>query len=314
MAALSLTNAEIVRAVLQEMGYGRDPADMDAATEADVRHIIRAGLKRFYFPTVGEYAYQWRWREKHQAVSAVATQATGTLAVAAGTATLTDGTWPADLTDYFIRVSGHVLFVTARTSDTTATLSNTQLAVDAGAEYEASRFRYSLPADFAEWLGGVVYADGNENRLLAGSSEAEIRLRYAVGQGRNSQTTHYAITSAPNADALRILFWPVPEPDAFIQGVYLSVPEDNLPASLLAPGVTVQVAPVYAECVMEAILAAAEAYHGDTVGLHEARFQAALGAAIAHDKAVGGSYDFSHRTSDPRRHGNVLPIDFSSQL
>jgi len=314
MAILSLNNSEVVRSVLVGAGIGRDPANMDAATEADVRAIIRAGLRRGYFPMLGEYAYQWRWLEKHASFPVDPNYVTGTIAVAAGVVTLTGGTWPTWAADGFISVNGHVLFITVRTSGTLLATSNTALSVAALTKFTLYRYRYSLPSDFAEWLGGVVYANGTDSRMLAGSTEAEIRLRYAVGQGLNTVTTHYAVASTHAADELRMMLWPVPEPNAFIQGTYLSIPDDNLAVDLKVPGVLVQVKPIYAEVFLEAILAAAEAYNNDEAGIHEARFQAALKQAIAHDKAAGGAYDFSRLLRDPRSYGNVLPIDFSDAL
>jgi hypothetical protein len=316
MASLSLNNSEIVRAVLQTIGAGRTAGNMDPSTEADVRTIIREGLRRFFFPTVGEFVYQWRWREKHHPISIDALYDTGTITISAGTITLVGGSFPTWLEDGFIRVGGHVLFVTTRTSGTVLVTSNTALTIAVGTAYEAYRFRYSLPSDFAEWLGGVVYADGSDSRNLSGSSEPELRLRYAVGQGTNDQTTHFAISSTRDADELRISFWPVPQPDAFIQGVYLSIPDDNLPADLTVPGVIVQVAPMYAKAVVEAILAEAENYLGKTGGEHETRFNQALQIAIAHDKSLGGAYDFSRQIQPDYRGMGPPPteINFDSQL
>ena len=321
MASFSLNNSEVVRLVLQITGLGRDPSVMDAPTEADVRAVIRSGLRRFLWPIVenSDSAYQWRWLEKFHAIPAEAKFDDGTVAVSAGTVTLTGGTWPSDLTNYFILVDGHTLFVTERLGDTTATVSHTQLTVAAATEYEAFKYRYDLPSDFGEWLGGVLYTDATsstsrDSRFLAGSDESEIRLRYAVGQGQNTKTTHYAITSTPEGDGFSIVLWPVPEPDAFIQGVYLRTPDDNLPADLTTPGVVVQVAPIYAEAALEAILSAAEEYNHETQGIHGLRFESALKRAILHDKAIGGDYDFSQPIRDRRGHGEVLPIDFTDAL
>lgn len=314
MARLSLSNPEIVRAVLQTAGMGRDAQYMDPATEADVREIIRAGLRCAYFPVVGEYAYQWRWLEKKAPFSIVPIYETGTIGVAGGTITLTSGTLPDWAADGFISVDGHVLFVTARIADHTATTNNTQLVVNSGASYKLYRYRYPLPDDFSEWIGGVIYANGTDSRTLSKSTESEICLRYAIGQGQNSRTTHYDVTWTPDADAAHILFWPIPAPEAFIQGVYLSQPDDNLPDDLTDPGSVIQVAPIYADVFIEAILAAAEAYNADTEGIHAKRYQAALVRAIAHDKAAGGSYDFSRTIRDPYGCGQVLPIDFTDAL
>lgn len=302
MASLSLDNGEIVRAVLQQTGLGRDAADLDTATEADVRAIIRSGLRRFYYPVEQGFPYQWRWLEDGFEVPAEDVYKTGTIEVSGGTVTLTSGTWPTDIVDYYIEVENHILFVTSRDSGTELTVPHTQLSVDSGTTYEAKRFRYDLPNDFAEFLGGVTYFSGSDNRLLVASSEPELRLRFAIGYNLSNKTTHYAIKDS------KILFWPVPKTDAHIHGIYLKNPDDNLPGDLTTPGSVAQVDPIYAEAVMEAILAAAESYNDDTQGVHEARFQAALAAAIQHDRAVGGAYDFSHRITDPSFKG-LGPVD-----
>lgn len=313
MANYELNNSEVVRAVLQTAGLSRT-GTLDAATEADVRQIIRSGLRRALWPTNKEFAYQWRWLEKTASFPVPALYTTGTITVSAGTITLAGSTWPSWVLDGFISVGGHILFIDTSPATTTATTTNTQLEIAAGTSYTLYRYRYDLPSDFGEWLGGVVYANGNYTRQLAGSSEPEIRLRYAVGQGLTQHTTHFAVTNTPDAGTQRIIFWPVPEPDAFIQGVYLSTPDDNLPADLNTPGVVVQCPPIYAEMFLQSILSAAETYYMDAAGVHEAMYQEALIRCMAHDRAVGGSYDFSYRAGDGRDdyrgHGVVLPITF----
>jgi hypothetical protein len=318
MASLQIDNVEIVRKVLQIIGAGRDAANMDEATEEDVRQIIRDGMRRFYFPTVGEFVYQWRFRERHHAIPIDVKYETGTITKTAGSGniTLAGGTWPLWLADGFISVDGHILFVDERTSGSVVTTLNTALAVAAGTTYTAYRYRYTLPSDFAEWLGGVTYADGSASWLLARGDESEIRLLYAIGQGQNDRTTHYDITTAPEGEDQHIYFWPVPQPDAFINGTYLSVPDDNLDADLTAPAATVQVSPIYAKVLTEAIFAEAENYLGKTGGDHETRFEKELVRAIAHDKAVGGVYDFSGRVDNDYRGLGRPPesIDFSEQI
>ena len=297
------------------MGLGRSAAAiaaLDAETEADLRAVIRSGLNRFYFPVVDGFVYQWRFLEKTHAIPAEVPYSTGTVTVSGGTVTLAGGTWPTDLTNYLIEVGGHVAFFTVRTSDTLASISHTQLTEAAGSSYEALKYKYDLPSDFAEWLGGVVYQDGSDSWVLGRSDEAELRLRYAIGQGSSTDTTHYAILSSPTAsDVHEMMVWPIPTTEAFIKGVYLSVPDDNLPADLTTPGSTVQVRPLYKEAVLECILAAAEEYNNDMTGVHTQRAEAALRTAIAHDKAIGGAYDFSKPTRDYMGLGQVASeIDF----
>jgi len=311
MASLQLDNAELVRATLQVMGLDRDAGELDESTEADLRRVLRSGLNRFYHPTVGEMTYQWRFLEKHHPIPCEDSFDDGTIAVSAGTVTLTGGTWPTDLTNYFIVADGHVLFVTERTSGTLAEVSNTQVTIAAGETYDAYKYRYALPSDFGEWIGRVVYQNGTRVKRLLSSSESEIRMRYAIGTGLTGDTTHYDVTSTPDADSQTIVLFPIPEVGAFIQGVYLSIPDDNLPSDLTTPGSTVQVGPKYSEALLEAIFTAAEEYNDITGGTHAQRFEIALARAIAHDKVVGAAYDFSNEIQDTRGLGQVASeIDF----
>lgn len=309
MANFEIDNSELVRAVLLQTGLGRDPAEMDEATEADVRSILRSGLRRFFFPLQDGFTYQWRFLETPFTISAEAVFDEGTIEVSGGVVTLTGDTWPADIIDHYIEVSGHILFVTERTSDTLLEVSHSQLTVAAGTSYEAPRYRYPLPSDFGEFLGGVVYQNESDNWMLIGSSEPELRLRYAIGYELANETTHWAVFDG------KLYLWPTPIPDAFIQSIYVAVPTDNLPADLTVPGSTVQVTALYAEAAKAAVLAAAELYLDDKAGIHEQRFQAALAAAINHDRAVGGHYDFSRQVGpDYRGLGPVSNIDFSDAL
>lgn len=326
-ASLSLSNQELTRATLMVMGYNRDVAELDEAMEADLRAVIRAGLRRFFTPIDNGVQYQWRFLQRHASVSAEAKYSTGTIEVTGGTVTLSGGTWPTDVTNWFIKVAGHTLFPTVRDSGTVLTIAHDQLAVAAGTSYEASKFRYALPSDFSEWIGRVVYqSDGgsvdaltNDARYLKHASEADLMLRYSVGYENVgvAETTHYAVTYVPSGTP-QISFWPVPLPDAFVHGTYLSEPEDQLAADLRSPGETpvVQVAAKYAEAVLECVLAAAESYNDDGEGIHEKRAQLALASAIAHDRASTGFIEFDkyqrgrHST---RFYNYPSSIDFSAQ-
>lgn len=314
--SLQLSNDDIFRATLSTAGLGRNIEDMDATTEADLRAIVRSGLRRFLFPTVGEFPYRWRWLERFFSISVVSTYDTGTLTIAAGTITLAGGTWPTWAADGFLSVDGQIVFIDTRVDTDTATTEHTELAVSAGATFTLYRYRYPLPTDFGEFVGGVTYSNGTDNWILAGAAEAELRLRYAINYNYNNRTSHYAITFTPAGEA-NITLWPVPAPDTFIRSVYSSVPEDNLPDDLRVASVdpVIQCAPAFAEAAVEAVLAAAEAYNNDAEGVHEKRFQIALATGIAHDKAASDGYDFSHNLNRRQTRGPwPTSIDFSGQL
>ena len=277
-----------------------------------------AGLRRAFYPMVGEFPYQWRWLERFHRISAPATYETGTVTIANGVITGVGTTFPTASADYFMSVDGHIVFISGYTSATVIATAHTELAVAAGATFVMYRYRFPLPADFTSWTGGVTYSNGSDNWMLAGASEAELRLRYAVNYNYNNRTSHYSITGTPSGD-FNITLWPVPQPDAFIQGVYIAVPEDNLPTDLRVLGddedPILQCAPAYAEMFIEAIMAAAEAYNDDAIGIHEQRFQSALATCVAHDKIVSDGFDFSRALSG-RMTRTPFPtsIDFSGQL
>ena len=299
-SSLSITNDEIVRGVLQVAGMGRDAGNMDAATEADVRTIIRNGLRRVRYPVLKNgAAYQWRWLERYHSISVTALYETGTVEVSGGTVTLTGGTFPTWATDGYMSVDGNIIFIDTRTDDTHLETSHTELEVASGTTYQLLRFRYSLPSDFDEWTGGVIYSNSSDHWILASGDEADFRLRYAVNYNYNNRTTHYAVTALPDGTPT-IMFWPVPQPDAFIQGTYLAAIEDLLSADLTASDATVQAAPMYARAIFEAIMSAAEEWNDDSEGIHEKRYDEALTAAIAHDRALAQGYDFSRDLSRNR--------------
>lgn len=316
MSALSLDNTEIVNAILLVMGVGRTAANMDTSTESDVRAILRAGLRKFYYPVfAGGSIHQWSFLSRHFQISAVDKYDTGTIAISGGTVTLTGGTFPTDMVDYFIEVGSHVVFVTTRTDDTHVEVSHSQLSIAAGTSYEAYQFRYALPSDFSEFQNGLVYQDGsNYYWPLSGANEAELRLRYATSQGVSNRTTHYAVTNATSDGTKRVMLWPVPVTNAFIQGKYMAAPDDNLVSDLTTPGSTVQVPSIYSDAVLECILSSAEEYNADTQGVHTARAQSALQTAIMHDRATGAQFDFSFRTGDDVYFPEASSINFSGAL
>jgi hypothetical protein len=90
-------------------------------------------------------------------------------------------------------VDGHSLYVTAVNTTTELLVSNTGVAAAAGSEYELYRWRYNLPDDFSEFVGGVVYTEGDSRTTyLRNVVDSEIRLRHAANF-RTDDPTMYAI-------------------------------------------------------------------------------------------------------------------------
>jgi hypothetical protein len=317
---LELSNDELVRQALVVSGLGRSIANVDDATEADVRGIIRSGLRKARYPLFAGQSYHWRDMLRYHPISFTALYNTGTVSISGGTVTLTGGTFPTWAADGFMNVGGNIVFVTVRDSGTQVTISHTELSAT-DSEYTMYRYRYDLPADFSKWDGDVIYSNAQDYWSLSEADEGDLRLRYAINYVYNYRTSHYAITSAGSAPTdlkgtAKIMFWPIPQPDGFCQGSYVIDFEDNLPADLRVPGSEVIQCRAYvAEAFMEAVLSAAEEYNNDTEGVHSKKFQEALQTAIRHDKARNPGTDFSR---DLRRIRGTRPlptsIDFTNAV
>lgn len=287
MATLKLTNAEILSSLGLVMGVDRDAGQWDATTQSDARAIIRDGLRKVF-----NCGHLWRFLER-PFVHATPTDdgyATGTVAVTGGVATLTGGTWPTWAADGILRVDGHSLYVTERTSATVLTMSHSGIVADALSTYELYRYRAALPDNFGEFIGGVVYGEDDKGKQLVGINDNQIRLFYAANF-RTGCTTKYAIQAGSDTDAAKwyFLYWPTMDAEAAVTATYRGVPEDNLDADdLTVDGTVVQGGQVHSGMILSAILSAAEDYYSDGAGPHTARFDKALAASIAHDLKTQG--------------------------
>lgn len=303
--SLSLTNAEINRAIAVVAGVNRSASSWDTAFLSDARDIIRSGLRRFYNPTNPDGSvHQWRFLERKWEDHGLVEFSTGTVTVSTGTVTLAGGTWPAWAADGILRVDGRSLYVTIRTDGTTLTIDHTGVAHAALTTFTLHRWRYGLPTDFSEFIDGVVYSKGNNQAyLLRSRLESEIRKRYAANF-KTGDTSLYAVTKGQTADTSEwyFTFWPTANTDAYFSGRYRAAPEDELDNSdLTALGATVQIEAVHAETLMAAIQAAAEEFYNDAPGVHAQRFQTRLLASIQLDRHTQGPVDFSEEPGLNRR-------------
>jgi hypothetical protein len=307
---LQLTNDELLKAMCLVAGINRNPAGLDATTENDFRAMIRAGLRKFFSPPpIDGGIHQWRFLDRQFFAAYQAPYDTGTVTISGGTVTLDSGTWPTWAADGLLRVDGHSLFVTARTSDTVITISNTGLAEAAGTEYTLYRWRYPMPSDFGELIGRVVYAHPNCGRMLRGVMDTEIRLRYAANFQTGS-TRMYAVVpggdSTADDDDWYFTFWPTFDADASGSAPYRAVPSDNLDSDdLLVGPAVIQADAVHAQTMLAAILCAVEEYYNTDYGWGE-RFMERLKTSIAHDRHTAGPVDFSGQPGVDQRRLSLL--------
>lgn len=300
MASLQLTNTELNRAVAMVLGIDRTDDNWTTIEKDDVRAVIRAGLRKFFNPiTPDSTVHQWRFLERQFSAASEPTYSTGTITVVDGVVTGSGTTFPSTWTDdAILRVGGNTYYVDTYDSATQLTLFQTSLDVDAGTSYELHRWRYPMPANFSEFIDGLVYSFGTTSQLLQNSNEHEIRLRQAT-TFLTGNTQMFALYHGPEAESAStsrwyLSVWPIFDQDAFITGTYRAMPDDLLNADITADDTVVQVDAVHAETLIAAVQAAAEEYMNDeSGGSHTQRFHSRLAASINHDRNSKGPVSFS---------------------
>lgn len=310
--SLSLTHTETLQRLAAVMGIDRGASgtfQWDTATQADVRGVVRSGLRQFYHPIDPRdgAAYQWNFLKKRFTSQQQDEYSTGTVAVASGTVTLTSGTFPSWAANGLLRVSGNVLFVDSRDGDTTLTVSNTGVAVSAGASYTLNQWRVDLPSDFGELVGPVQHIEADWNRDLRIVQEGEIVLRYAEDITTPQNTIMAAVQKVSNLteadEGYKLLYWPQLATDAILTGLYRANPLDRLDNSdIFASGTIVQADAIHAETLLASILAAGEAYYNDAPGVHSARFRDLLQISINNDRRAGGPIQIGRTRKGERWH------------
>lgn len=189
--------------------------------------------------------------------------------------------------------------------------SGSAMAGATGYTFSIYRYRYPLPADFAEFIGSVTYSGAGHTRLLRNTDDKEIRLRYGTTfrtDGYAGHTGMYSIqhgksseadvaNTSSNADAARwyISFWPTLGTAGSVTSIYRASPPDYLDATDITDVTPdyVQVDPVHAETLMAAILSSVDEIYNDRMdGIYHTLFLTRLEASIAHDRHAQGNQDF----------------------
>lgn len=162
------------------------------------------------------------------------------------------------------------------------------------------RYRFPLPDDFAEFIGGVTYSRENYTSTLLNTSDTEIRIRYG-SNFKTGQVCHYSIQAGSGTDTARwyISFWPTFDANASVTAIYRSEPLDKLDASdITEDGTVVQIDAIHAETLMAAILASVdEIFNDKSNGLYHELFSRRLAASILHDRHAQGAQDFHQGAS-----------------
>lgn len=305
-STLTLTRADLLKAVGNMLGRGMDVTEWDSNFSAQVNACVDIGCRWVYEPELlpGEaQVHIWSFMQP-KLVSFALNQpyATGTVTIVAGVVTGSGTTFPSWAADGEIVVDGISYPVDTRDSATQLTLDDTSVEADAGSEYTLQQVDYVLPELFGGFRGDL-YLNQTSNSLgyvMERASKEELLSMQKSGIADfASQPCRFAVfpqdTTGEVDQRWLITVWPFPDAAYTVTGFYTFNPY-QLTSSLPYPMGGLPLS----ECLREAVLAAAEIEFKGEAGIHNQLFRSRLQAAISFDRQMsnpgilGTNSDMSH--------------------
>lgn len=291
-STLSLTRDDLRKAIGNMLGQGLDVTEWDSDFATRVDMCVDIGCRWVYEPEVlpnEAQVHMWSFMQpKLMAFALNQPYATGTITVVAGVATGSGTTFPSWAADGELVVNGISYSVASRDSATQLTLDDTSVAASAGSAYTLQQVDYALPDLFGGFLGDL-YLNQTSNSLgyvlERASTEELLSLQKSGIADFASQPCRFAIfpkdQTGASGQRWMITVWPLPDAVYTISGFYTFNPY-RLTSALPYPMGGLPLA----ECLREAVMAAAEVeFHGEA-RIHNQLFRARLKAAISYDRQV----------------------------
>lgn len=271
---------ELSVAIGHYLGWGRDIDAYSEDRQTRIDRHIRSGLLRFY----NVPGYTWSFLQPESTITTVAPYSTGTVEITGGTATLSDGTWPAWASGASLNVGGAYYNVTARTDDSNITIDDTSLEVDAGTGFTLGRYAYDLPADFSQFDGELECRSTADAMYgpISLSTAAEVRRRLGISSAFSYPQIVGVRAKAFDATVgqrYEAVFHPVPDAAYTYWYSYRVTPAMISTDNLYPLGGT-----EHGETILEACLAAAERAEVGEASLHAAEFELLLQNSLSIDK------------------------------
>lgn len=271
------------------LGYSRTSGNWSVAQATEIESIVHSGVRRVYYPVaISEQmsGYDWSWLKPTTTLSIQGSYATGTVEVASGVVTLTDGTFPPWTASGEITISGTSYTVDTRDGDTQITLDDVSVDVDAGTSYGLNQLYYDLPDDFGRFASSLHY-ESDQNlapiRLIPVSRLLALRAsRATTGNPSFVAVRFKSATPAAVGSRQEALFYPSPDEAHTLYYEYEAY-SGKLTDALPYPLGGMQMAEVY----ISSCLAVAEVRMNDTDGLHGREVVGLLVDAIARDRKRG---------------------------
>lgn len=220
--------------------YARRQYKDRTGTKADteVGEIVNDALGRIAMDA------RWPWYETFLNISMNASYATGTIALANGstTVTLSGGTWPTWAANGDLIVGSRIIPVLTRDSATQLTLKIAwgEASLAAGSTYTLARYRYAMPSDILK-LDQIQW--GPDFPFGATSmSRARLEFMRDTWQQGNGHVLGYAIANN------ELAVWPYPSSDRMYSMLYY-----RRPATLVNDADTMDFDPLQIELVHRSI-------------------------------------------------------------
>ena len=246
----------------------------------DIEECIKDGLHDIYA------AHSWSFFRPIKEITTTAPYDTGTITIASGVVTLSDGTFPTWAAVGVLLIDNEYYDVDTRDGNTQITLEDTSVTEADASSYELGRPEYDLPTAFEAIEGDLTYEPGQSDFYppVRQKSDAEI-LRLRQDNPYHDRPVHYGIRTVEfdptTGSRRRISLYPTPD------AAYVLKARMKLRATMID---AVNQYPVGGESltqlITEACLAAAERNFDEQEGQHTKRFMELLPLAIAADQEM----------------------------
>ena len=245
---------------------------------SDIVDCIHDGLKYVY------RAHEWSYFHPLAQITTTAPYDTGTVEIASGVVTLTDGTFPSWAAQGMLKVSNQYYAVDTRDGSGQITLIDTSLDEDAGSTYELARVEYDLPANYESIDNRLTYQPGRSDFYPPVEMRDDRFIRAKQQDDPYTARPYwFSVRNAPFDATVgsrrRISFYPLADA-AYIMEARMALRDTMIDATNQYP----VGAEALSQLILEACLSAAEHNFEDKGAEHTALFLQMLPLAIAEDQ------------------------------
>lgn len=285
LAARPSTGAMVVSysSLLERVGHHlfgiRSEYSGDQTT--DIEECIRDGLRDVYA------AHSWSFFRPVKEITTTAPYSTGTITIASGVVTLSEGTFPSWAAVGVLKIDNEYYDVDTRDGDTQVTLEDTSVTEADASSYELGRPLYDLPTGFEAVIGKELAYEAGQSDFYPTVKERhddEIRRR-RQDDPYHDRPLYYSTRTVefdPTVGSRRRLAL-YPTPDA---AYVLKVPMQLRSTMIDETNQYPVGGEMLSQLIVEACLGAAERNYDEQLGQHSQRFLELLPLAIRADQEM----------------------------